>query len=316
MKRSSICVLVALVACIGHAAAARPDLLNADDDDHSGITASLRHLSSTDDPNYNSIITSEDDDAIHVPAPKGASLKKGRSGRIAYGKPVAKDQFPTVVWLNLGDSICTGTLIAKKAILTAAHCVVADNGGLISPKTVEVGFGSEYYDYTDTYLIDLIVTAKYDPDSNYGDVALMRLTKPIATKYVALATTTTKLTAKVDVVGRGEIPGGSTPDVMYYTSVSTMTTARCTTEHNSIFGEDQPIGSMCFGLDKNPSTQSCGGDSGGPYFTTGTKKIQVGLVSYGPDITCGSTVNNLEIATSVGYWRKWIDTVLTKYKMR
>ena len=74
--------------------------------------------------------------------------------------------------------------------------------------------------------------------------------------------------------------------------------------------------SICVGLDKNPSTQSCGGDSGGPYFTTGTPKYQVGLVSYGPDIECGSTTDNLEVATSIPYWQKWIVSAMTKYKMK
>ena len=73
---------------------------------------------------------------------------------------------------------------------------------------------------------------------------------------------------------------------------------------------------LLVGLDKNPSTQSCPGDSGGPYFTQGTPKYQVGIVSYGPQIECGSKVDNLEVATSVPYWQKWIAAQMTKYKMK
>ena len=73
---------------------------------------------------------------------------------------------------------------------------------------------------------------------------------------------------------------------------------------------------LIVGLDTNPSTQSCGGDSGGPYFTTGSGQTQVGIVSYGPDIECGSSVDNLEVATSVAYWRKWLDANLKKYRMK
>lgn len=154
MKISLLCLVLGLTVCIGEAAASRADLNFADNDDPAEITAALRHLTSTEDPNYNVIETNQDEGAVIAPAPKGAKLKK-RSGRIAYGKPAAEGQFPTVVWLGVGEYICTGTLITKKAVMTAAHCVRTDSGAFINVKDVEVGFGSEYYDYTDAYTVDV-----------------------------------------------------------------------------------------------------------------------------------------------------------------
>ena len=93
----------------------------------------------------------------------------------------------------------------------------------------------------------LIVTPKYDPESNYGDLALLRLKKPITTKYVALATTTTPFTAKADVVGRGGRPGGKDASVMMYTQVSSLTTDQCNAAHEDILGDLPPAGAICFG---------------------------------------------------------------------
>ena len=155
MRITALCFLFVCAACIHCAAASRPDLLFGNDEAENEHAAPTRHLTAAELANYDAVETSADEGAVIVPAPKGASYKSRRSGRIAYGKPAAKGQFPTVVWLGMGDYICTGTLIAKKAILTAAHCVKTESGGFYDPSEIEVNYGSEVYDDTEAYVVDV-----------------------------------------------------------------------------------------------------------------------------------------------------------------
>lgn len=92
-----------------------------------------------------------------------------------------------------------------------------------------------------------MVSPKYDPETSYGDLALLRLTERIDADFIPLASTSTRLTDQVDVVGRGEMEDGNMPDVMMYTQVSTMTQDECNDYHDEIIGDLPPKGAMCFG---------------------------------------------------------------------
>ena len=93
-----------------------------------------------------------------------------------------------------------------------------------------------------------MLSPKYDPETSYGDLALLRLRKAIkSVAFVPLASPSTQLTPQVDVVGRGEMQNGKMPDVMMYTQVSTMTEEECDYNHYQIIGSSPPDGAMCFG---------------------------------------------------------------------
>src|SRR4051812_14837066 len=65
---------------------------------------------------------------------------------ILGGTPATVGQFPTVVAIRVGGGLCTGTLITKDWVLTAAHCVtpavvgVADQATLTA--SIEVQFNT------------------------------------------------------------------------------------------------------------------------------------------------------------------------------
>src|SRR5690348_10331128 len=60
----------------------------------------------------------------------------GRAGNpIIGGTPATTGEFPTVVAIEVGQGLCTGTLLTKDWVLTAAHCV--------TPSVVGVGTQQE-----------------------------------------------------------------------------------------------------------------------------------------------------------------------------
>jgi secreted trypsin-like serine protease len=62
---------------------------------------------------------------------------------------------------------------------------------------------------------------------------------------------------------------------------------------------------------------SCPGDSGGPYMyrpSPTSRPEVIGIVSYGPELACGEP-GNFDVATSVVYWRKWINNMFVKYNL-
>src|SRR5690349_10803363 len=67
-------------------------------------------------------------------------------GAIIGGKQAGLGQYPSVVAIQAGKGLCTGTLITKDWVLTAAHCLLAKEVGLASDAevapSVRVHFGT------------------------------------------------------------------------------------------------------------------------------------------------------------------------------
>ena len=154
-------------------------------------------------------------------------------------------------------------------------------------------------------------TPRYDTDTLYGDIAILQLTEevPYWIKPVTLATNSTASLSGLKTataIGFGTTEDGNLASILRYADVATMSPEKCRKVHDEYLGE-MPIDHMCFGLNTNPSTSTCGGDSGGPYVIrrAGQDPVQVAVVSYGPsEYECGDAENNLDVPTQVRKGRK------------
>jgi secreted trypsin-like serine protease len=224
------------------------------------------------------------------------------------------------------SSICTGSLIAPRIVLTAAHCVLhADN-----EESWKINIGQSSQDAFDGQFINVIGAVyhtKYEEKQSYdlldpvtleviksvtgysapgeseldSDIALLVLEKAVVgIDPVKLARQTTNLTAGWRVYGWGMTSsyGDSTSNYLNTTSVSD-----ATLEFSEMITD--PMDNMIAAYledDAGVVHSTCYGDSGGPLVDG--KGIVIGITSFSFAETCEEATPT--VYTKVASYRSWI----------
>lgn len=206
---------------------------------------------------------------------------------IVGGGSVAEGELPFMASLQSKDStgsdghFCGGSVVAKRWILTAAHCSTDTD-----PATVQVVVGKTDLtsDGGQTLAVDKIVIFPSYADTGTGDIALWHVTESIevpAVKLVAKGDESYEAAgAPLTVAGWGTefFLSPTVPDVMKKVDVDAVADDAC--YGNSLVMGFQPDTEICA---QTLLGDSCQGDSGGPLFGVDAagKPVQVGVVSYG-----------------------------------
>jgi secreted trypsin-like serine protease len=233
--------------------------------------------------------------------------------KVVGGDPVEIGQFPFLVLVSDDESLCTGSLIADRWVLTAAHCeeptdvMIGDSeSGVLGPGHVVESLAVEQW----------IPHPGWNPVTFANDVALIRLAGD-ATQHpprldgdvlyvpspIGLASTPAQAASSignVTIAGFGETDEGDVPEVAYWASgIPTFPASVCDDVYDGVSGTTQ----LCFGI--YPSI--CDGDSGGAVFKSGGAGfVQYGIVSFGAaDVACGEIES---VATYVPAFRTWIES--------
>ena len=100
--------------------------------------------------------------------------------RIVGGQVAEQDEFPWIVSLQ-GPWSCGASLIGPEWILTAAHCVVDDDGNVLPAEDIQLAVGQLYLSEVSTYYAaeQVIVHPGYDSWTMENDIALIRLAQAL-----------------------------------------------------------------------------------------------------------------------------------------
>src|SRR3954468_6986688 len=213
--------------------------------------------------------------------PSGPSALDSVHQGIVGGQVASPSEFPTVVAIEdalLDVPFCSGTLIDRSWVMTAAHCIRPPGAGFdFDPGDLQIIFDdpdvSDLDDGPSAQIAEIHVHPDYDENVIDHDIALVKLRMPVTDRApTSIARTAIPPNTRVTIVGYGVEEDALLPGVLH--SLATRT-SDCATAGNPAISGDRVL---CFDNSRGAGTSD--GDSGGPTFIdVGGVRTVVGATS-------------------------------------
>ena len=208
----------------------------------------------------------------------GAEPGNQMGPQVVGGTPAQLGEFPWMVRLSMG---CGGAMYTPTLILTAAHCVADLGTGPNTSVTVSWGVVDLEDPNVTTRTSDYIQVA----DGYYGhgrDWALIRISQPINSPVLKLATDTSLHNGSFTVAGWGATyEDGPQHRFQLKADVPFISDTQCASAAG--YAGLVPNEEICAGNWTSGGVDTCQGDSGGPMFKRDATNewVQVGITSWG-----------------------------------
>jgi len=265
----------------------------------------------------------EDEEEYPIEAQINNNCGQRFVGMIVNGKVTRAHELPFMAaMINNGRQFCGGSVVDKRHILTAAHCVYHMSKNDVNNLRVVVGDqdikNSFDVQSAKTYTVKRVVRHKnFDINTLFHDVAILSLSQDINFDYTVQSVCLDRQASHdftgttVQVAGWGATSAGSSTS-------STLRKVDVRVWSNAVCADNQHYGSTSSRITSNqicaatPESRkdSCSGDSGGPLFYCNPKCEQIGIVSFG--IGCAEA-KYPGVYTRVSKYINWIDKIVRKY---
>lgn len=266
--------------------------------------------------------------AIALLAPTFAQASSGAQASIIGGDVASIADFPSLAYIVATHSkregfACTGSVIAPRVILTAAHCVENLELGGFTPAneyavatgraTPRQSGGGEVLAVSETH-----VFPGFDPGTTHGDAALLVLATPTVAPPLPLASATDSALyaggTQVTLVGWGltDPRARSAPESLLTTSSVVLSPGACKARTHSFYPPYSSVLQMCTTDPPDHANGGCFGDSGGPAIAhrPDGSPVEIGIVSTGGPECSTRLPNIFTRADLISTWAsEWVAAV-------
>ncbi len=232
--------------------------------DGSRVRTIVSGSDSSNAPSISSPMASPDD-SRNKPVPRD-------SHPIIGGDEVAPGEWPMVVRIGTPTKFCTASLVAPNWVLTAAHCLVGDDGSVDDPNDISVFLGHDWDRGVCENTRDEIGRVIIHPDYYYkgegfrNDAALVEIMEPAPATPVRVLTPEEEAWyapsgGPASAVGWGRTDDRSYPRILHHVDIPVWTPEDCL--RDSLWRNDEVVHdrTLCAGKEGMGADL---GDSGGP----------------------------------------------------
>jgi secreted trypsin-like serine protease len=255
--------------------------------------------------------------------PAAASAAPGATASIVGGHPVTIEEFPSLVYIQAVEGkhgfSCTGTVVAPRIVLTAAHCVEDIEKGTITPAAayaLSTGVADPRMAGPDNifHIVATHVFPGFDPGVLHGDAAILVIDRPTGVPPLALAGAGDAALyaggAEAQLTGWGLTKGNAKnpPANLRATTMLVQTSDTCRQKVKPYYKPYLPAAQVCL-LAADRKSGGCFGDSGGPAIgrrPDGTP-VQIGVTSTGgPECSTKTPTVQTRADFISGWVSEWI----------